>query len=99
MSSVLVLVLIENPSSIRRVRRRISLRKASSTNTGNPIAARHKAGKRSMSTTGMPHLKRRAEVQTVIPHWADVLSEGVSLLQQRSGLSFFALLCAELQLI
>lgn len=39
-----------------------------------------------------------ARVQTVIPHRADVLSEGVALLQELSGVSFFALLLAELQL-
>lgn len=37
-----------------------------------------------------------AKVQTVIPHRADVLSEGVSLLQELSGLSLFTLLFAEL---
>lgn len=39
-----------------------------------------------------------AHVQTVIPHRADVLSEGVALLQELSGGSFFTLLLAELQL-
>lgn len=37
-------------------------------------------------------------MQTVIPHLAVVLSEGVALLQECSALSFITLLLAELQL-